>query len=209
MIVMKNLIVVVAIFFSLGGFSIEVRETVYNVYSKNGKMTKAFEDLVYKQKNVYVRNLLIEAFNLVEEDIKYKYGGDSFKGIDCTNFINLLFERIGLPVKNLTTGLMTNSNAKNYYASDFEVYRKKKVKYFQPKTGDILAYNGHAVIVIDPQNCIAVNSAAWTAGNGPEGVQFHQITDKSRCANGKWLYWDIKDGSHDWEVLFRQHDIAR
>ncbi len=91
--------------------------------------------------------------------------------------------------------------------------------YFKPKVGDILVYNtfrpsegahvGHAVMVVDAENCLVVNSAslAWQedsrrVARGYDGVQFHKV-DESRCKDGKWTHWNNRINVNRWQALYR------
>ncbi len=110
------------------------------------------------------------------------------------------------------------------------------IKSFKPKAGDILAYNysytdrykrgkqrGHAVIVIDPEQCIALNStsAVFVENNGVikrnyllSGVYFQKV-EKGICQDGIWTSWDRDLDNIDttyinnnWDVLLRHKDVT-
>ena len=89
--------------------------------------------LSYKEKNVFKR---INIF----KDIKYKWGGKSFKGIDCSGLIQIL-----LNFNNLFCPRDTSAQLK---------YFKKNVNLKNIKKNDIIFWKGHVAVALSKKKLI-------------------------------------------------------
>lgn len=202
----------------------EVNNRLY--IDKNKIITTEYVDLISSIPNYHIKDLLYSAFDFAAGNYRYKLGGKTVvpqqsikKGyLDCTNFIYYLFERAGIPTEHATTFQMVDTGEKirkkqkvnNTITKNFEYIPaiKNTKNSFMPKSGDILAFfdkarnRGHAVVVIDPKNCIAVNATAWVwvqVDNQDEeknvldrsktGIFFQKVI-KGECENGIWKSWD-------------------
>ena len=89
--------------------------------------------ITYKEKNIFKR---ISIF----KNIKYKWGGKSFKGIDCSALIQVCF------------------NFNNRYCprdtKDQVKYFKKNVKLINIKKNNIIYWKGHVAVIISKKMLI-------------------------------------------------------
>jgi len=229
-------------------------------------MSSEYMGLVNDQKNIFIKNLLISAFEIQNDGIKYKRSakGLTDNAINCTGFIKYLFtnaslaygkkvlgskdlKKIALEEANIDLSFLpkekTNesdwerilhiSNSfydpqenNNYKVTDFfkiqslEDYQKvTNLNHFHPQTGDVLAYydtkrkEGHAVIVVDPLNCVAIDSSPYSFIEGvkgkikdKEGVQFRYLTFPScNPLTGEWYSWGKKNNK--FQVLMRHRNF--
>lgn len=190
-------------------------EALYEEYTEptNRAVSTEYEDLINKQTNIYVEDLLLEAWNMVSEKISYRMAlGPNDEYMSCSHFVWRLFQRSGLDFPYTPTASFDKNN--RALMEHFVSMPAEPGGGFKPKTGDILSYNhggnGHMVVVIDPQKCIAVNSAAWVwdaqrnrSIPAEKGVRFHQIYRESRCKDGIWHAWD--KASNKFETMFRHN----
>ena len=102
-------------------------------FSKGWISTNDVKPLHYKEKNLFKR---ISIF----KNIKYKWGGKSFKGIDCSALIQLFM------------------NFNNKYcprdAKDQVRYFKKNIKLNNIKKNDIIFWKGHVAVALSNKKLI-------------------------------------------------------
>ena len=89
--------------------------------------------LSYKEKNPFKR---VKIF----KNVKYKWGGKSFRGIDCSALVQIL--------------LSFNNRYCPRDAKDQIKYFKKKVKLKNLKINDIIFWKGHVAIALSKNNLI-------------------------------------------------------
>ncbi len=129
-------------------------------------------------------------------------------GVDCTRFLwHLYAEKMKLPFnsKHKNAAILSHSFAKRRSTNELKnfVPLKKMGNAFKPRTGDILAFPGHALAVVDPDRCIAIQSASWlckkmslngsclNAATGKNaGVSVYKLMNKGDCDNGFWKQLD-------------------
>lgn len=139
---------------------------------------------------------------------KNKYDFMRKNGVDCTRFLwHLYSEKMNLPFNSKTKGapILSHSFAQRKSNSELKnfVPLKKNGNLFKPQAGDILAFPGHALAVLDPDKCIAIQSASWVckkrADNGScvnsatgkeAGVSIYKLTNRGDCENGLWKQLD-------------------
>lgn len=78
----------------------------------------------------------------------YLYGGNSIKGIDCSHFVHQAYKAAGLDYGYHST------------ASDWEKAGFEKTT--DPKAGDLIMFDGHMGIVVDPVNQIFIGAQSST-----------------------------------------------
>ncbi|APJ03010.1 hypothetical protein [Silvanigrella aquatica] len=129
-------------------------------------------------------------------------------GVDCTRFLwHLYAEQLNLPYnsKYRNAAILSQSFAQKRSTIELKNFIpiKKMKNGFKPKTGDILAFPGHALAVLDPEKCIAIQSTSWfckkmsangtcyEAAKGKEaGVTIYKLMNKGDCENGVWKQLD-------------------
>ena len=89
--------------------------------------------LSFKEKNVFKKILLFK-------NVKYKWGGKSFKGIDCSGLIQLFLN---------FNNLFCPRDAK-----DQVKYFKKNIKFKNIKKNDIIFWKGHVAVVLSKKKLI-------------------------------------------------------
>jgi cell wall-associated NlpC family hydrolase len=139
---------------------------------------------------------------------KNKYDYMRSNGIDCTRFLWYLYsQKIKLPynskIKNAP--ITSETFAKNNLNSQLKNFIRltKTKKGFKPRTGDILAFPGHALAVLDPKKCIAIQSSVWlctkidqygschdSVSGKNAGVSIYKLMNKGDCENGYWKQLD-------------------
>lgn len=158
-----------------------------------GQMTQRYISLIESQTDADVKNLLVKSFDFATRDIRYKFSASNLMSVtlksgqkreylSCTGFTYELFKAIGLDYPYTSSEWMVKKDKKLWTHFDL-IPPSPKEGGFRPKTGDILAYSiynpktkkrrGHAVVVIDPGNCIAINSTSWVM------VRLVESTDNS------------------------------
>lgn len=144
---------------------------------------------------------------------KYIRAKDKFEfmrknGVDCTRFLwHLYSEKMKLPFnsKHKNAVILSHSFAQKRSTSELKNFipLKKIGNAFKPRTGDILAFPGHALAVVDPEQCIAIQSASWLCKkmnkNGfchdsdtgkNAGVSIYKLMNRGDCENGLWKQLD-------------------
>jgi hypothetical protein len=183
-------------------YSFAPPEAIFKKYSDSEKNDPSpdFMELVNNQENNYLERLLLEAWDMVDQKIGYKFiYEENDVSLNCSRFVWKLFERIGLSFPYTAT-IYFNEKNKNIL-DHFTVIGPEADGGFKPNVGDVLSFNysnaGHMVVVVDPKNCIAVNSASWVWDSdanrtlpSEKGVRFHRIYRESRCRDGVWYSWD-------------------
>lgn len=130
-------------------------------------------------------------------------------GVDCTRFLRYLFlNRLHLPYNSsypqepIISNTFSYSNPSNNKQLKNFVCVPKKAKGFQPQTGDILSFPGHTIAVLDPKNCIAIQSSIWLCKkikNGfcvdseygkSAGVSIYRLASERFCKDGIWKGMD-------------------
>ncbi|MDH4469294.1 MAG: hypothetical protein QE271_14645 [Bacteriovoracaceae bacterium] len=127
------------------------------------------------------------------------------------------WERILKISKSFKLPVEENIKIRDYFKiqSLADYQKETNLKNFHPQTGDVLSYynkskrEGHAVIVIDPLNCIAIDSSPYTFKEGVkgkikelEGVQFRYLKFPScNPITGEWYSWG--KSSNKFQVLMR------
>lgn len=171
-------------------------------YAKETKNILNEIDIPY----ILTKNYQLWDSNYIKAKDKYNFIQNN--GIDCTRFLWHLYEKkMNLPY---------NSNYKNKVILSYSFSQKKmnnELKYFvplkkigkafKPRTGDILAFPGHALAVLDPKDCISIQSASWLCKkmnlNGSchesvsglnAGVAIYKLMSKGDCNNGLWHHLD-------------------
>ncbi|BBH52230.1 hypothetical protein [Fluviispira sanaruensis] len=140
--------------------------------------------------------------NYLRANNKYNYMRKN--GVDCTRFLwHLYAGEMNLPYnsKYKNSAILSQTFAKRRINSELKnfVPLKRYKNGFAPRTGDILAFPGHALAVLDPKQCIAIQSTAWACERmtprgqchkGTEGknagVVVYKLMNKDDCANGLW-----------------------
>lgn len=210
----------------------ELLEVDHKLYIGAKKtITDEYQSIIDRQTNPYVRDLLIKAHSLATQNIRYSLyasklktevvNNKKVKWLSCSGLAYELFKAIGLeyPLYTNTKKMVKYKTQAPYLLDYFEIQELKNQpeKGFRPQTGDILAYyyfnsktkvgKGHVVIVIDPDECTAINSTTWSFDEDTserltqkKGVYFQRI-DTERCTNGLWKSWDT--ASNKFQVLLR------
>lgn len=236
-----------------------------NYSVSGGHMSAEFIELLNQQKNIFVRNLLVSAFELQKADIKYKRKANKLtnNAINCTGLIKELFTNASLSYGNRVYGskdlrriaseeemqdqlFLPKEKSENYYwnklvniSANFYAPQEKNrkvydffkiqsieeyqqttgLKNFYPQAGDVLAYyntkkrEGHAVIVVDPMNCVAIDSSPYSFKEGKhgkikskEGVQFRYLKSPScNPMTGEWTSWG--KAANKFQVLMRHRNF--
>ena len=200
-----------------------------NIYiGTNNTMTPAYLELVYSVKNRDLQELLYNAFEFAVSNYSYRLGGRTLtwsgskkKGyIDCTALIFYLFKETNLPVEFATTWQMVSRLPHVKENFNYIPAIPGTRNSFMPKTGDILAYydktreRGHAVLVIDPKKCIAINATSWVWVENAEGDivldrsqsgVFFQKVEKGECSDGIWKSWD--SSMNRFQVMLRHKNF--
>lgn len=141
-----------------------------------------------------------EAYN--KYDFMRKYG------VDCTRFLWHLYKtKMQLPFnsRHKNAPILSSSFAKKHHTSELKYFVPIKMHNdaFKPRTGDILAFPGHALAVLDAKRCIAIQSASWVcrkmtsqgycldAAKGKDaGVTIYKLMNRGDCVNGVWKQLD-------------------
>lgn len=130
-------------------------------------------------------------------------------GVDCTRLLRYLFINVlDLPYNSkekdapIISQTFTQMNDHNHNQLKNFV-RIPKIKHgFKPQTVDILAFPGHTIAVLDPENCIAIQSSIWLCKkmeNGfcvdseygkSAGVSIYHLASDRFCKNGVWKGMD-------------------
>ena len=139
---------------------------------------------------------------------KDKYEFMRKNGVDCTRFLwHIYAERMKLPYnsKHKNAAILSQSFAQRRSTSELKNFIpiKKTGNAFKPRTGDILAFPGHALAVVDPEQCIAIQSSSWVCKKmSPDGschgsstgknagVTVYKLMNKGDCENGFWKQLD-------------------
>lgn len=195
-------------------------EYEYNLYeTADGQMSQSYLDLIDQSSNENIKKILYKAFEMSQENIGYSFDS-SFENylsgesnvLSCSQFIYELFRRSGLELNYLSSSDFVRAKAIDL-KNNFIILKNKNANHkFKPQTGDVMAYQGHVVMVIDPKNCVAINSTSWTMDpktnrrlNDKKGVFFQKI-GSSRCSKGVWKAWD--SSSNKFEVLLRHKSFV-
>ena len=89
--------------------------------------------IIYKEKNIFRK---ITSF----KDIRYKWGGKTFKGIDCSALVQLFFN--------------FNNKFCPRDAKDQVKYFKKNIKLKDIKKNDIIYWKGHVAVALSGKKLI-------------------------------------------------------
>ncbi|APJ03013.1 hypothetical protein [Silvanigrella aquatica] len=130
-------------------------------------------------------------------------------GVDCTRLLRYLFlNMLHLPYNSNFPNEPIISNTFAYDSNSGHTQLKyftrlpKVNNGFKPQTGDILAFPGHTIAVLDPKNCIAIQSSIWLCKkieNGfcvdseygkSAGVSIYRLASERFCKNGIWKGMD-------------------
>jgi hypothetical protein len=130
-------------------------------------------------------------------------------GVDCTRLLRYLFlNMLHLPYNSLfpqepiISNTFTYTNPESYRQLNNFVPIPKTPKGFKPQTGDILSFPGHTIAVLDPKNCIAIQSSIWLCKktvNGfcvdseygkSAGVSIYHLASDRFCKDGIWKGMD-------------------
>ncbi|KAB8027393.1 hypothetical protein [Fluviispira multicolorata] len=149
---------------------------------------------------------------------RYQASQDKFKfmrkyGVDCTRLLRYLFRNmLQLPYNSLFTEApiishtFANINSQNAKQLRNFIRVPQSKNGFRPQTGDILAFPGHAIAVLDPKNCISIQSSSWVCKNIKDGrcveaemgkyagVAIYKLASNRFCSNG---LWKGMDGDHN------------
>ena len=109
------------------------RKAKYLKFYKGWVNKDVVKPLTYKEKNPFKR---INIF----KNIKYKWGGKSFKGIDCSALVQLFLN---------FNGIFCPRDAK-----DQVKYFKKNIKLKNIKKNDIIFWKGHVAVALSNKNLI-------------------------------------------------------
>lgn len=203
-----------------------IREVNSNLYiGPNKEMTPAFEALIAEQKNPLVVNLLRAAFELAARPvpIRYKYAASNIPDnedvpgqIDCSGLVTAIYEKSKLNITHASSRMMVNKEpvVLENFNSIKPITLPNGARRFTPQAGDILAFKGHVVMVVDPYKCTAINSTSYVLeetenGNSVRnsrlsGVYFQKV-EKGICENGHWYSWDNR--TNVWKVMLRHKDV--
>ena len=130
-------------------------------------------------------------------------------GVDCTRLLRYLYiNMLHLPYNSkfntapIVSKTFTQNNPDSLsQLKNFDLIPKTK-QGFKPQTGDILAFPGHTIAVLDPENCIAIQSSIWLckkSENGfctdydygeSAGVSIYHLASDRFCKNGVWKGMD-------------------
>jgi hypothetical protein len=187
-----------------------------NLYSTNNS-SKIKQFLEYSQETKFALNEkeipyawkgIPQNWNASYNKADNKYEFMRINGVDCTRFLwHLYAEKMKLPFnsKHLNAPILSRTFAQKRSTSELKnfVPLKKIGAAFKPRTGDILAFPGHALAVVDPDRCIAIQSASWlckkmgvngscfSADTGKNaGVSIYKLMNKGDCNNGLWKQLD-------------------
>lgn len=130
-------------------------------------------------------------------------------GVDCTRLLRYLFlNMLRLPYNSFYSKDPIISNTFSFATPESNKQLKnftripKTAKGFKPQTGDILSFPGHTIAVLDPKNCITIQSSIWLCkkmGNGycvdseygkMAGVSIYRLASDRYCKNGFWKGMD-------------------
>ncbi len=130
-------------------------------------------------------------------------------GVDCTRLLRYLFlNMLHLPYNSFFSKDPIISNTFSFASPESNKQLKnftripKAEKGFKPQTGDILSFPGHTIAVLDPKNCIAIQSSIWLCKkieNGycvdseygkSAGVSIYRLASDRFCKNGLWIGMD-------------------
>lgn len=187
-----------------------------NLYSKNhSTQVKSF--LTYSKETKmelsereipYAWNGIAQNWNSKYLNSKNKYDFMRHHGVDCTRFLwHLYAEKMRLPfnAKIKSAPILSHSFAQSKINKELGnfVPLKKEGSLFKPRTGDILAFPGHALAVLDPNKCIAIQSASWvckkitnsgsclhSAKGKDAGVSIYKLMNRGDCHDGAWKQLD-------------------
>jgi len=128
-------------------------------------------------------------------------------GVDCTRLLRYLFvNMLDLPYNSkeknapIVSNTFTLQNNQSQLKNFIQIPKTKNG--FKPQTGDILAFPGHTIAVLDPKNCIAIQSSIWLCKemkNGfcvdsdygkSAGVSIYHLASERFCKNGVWKGMD-------------------
>ncbi len=171
-------------------------------YSKETKSELTQDDIPYAVDGIQA------SWNYKYAKAKDKYDFMRKYGVDCTRFLwHLYSEKMKLPFNSSQKNapILSHTFAKNKKTKELKYFVpiKKENGSFIPRTGDILAFPGHALAVLDPKKCIAIQSASWVcrkmsyhgycldAAKGKDaGVTIYKLMNRGDCENGKWKQLD-------------------
>ncbi len=144
----------------------------------------------------------------------YNHAEDKFVfmrkfGVDCTRllrylYINMLHLPYNSKFKNapIVSKTFTQKTPQNGTQLNNFVSLPKTKDGFKPQTGDILAFPGHTIAVLDPENCIALQSSIWLCKKSEKGfcvdydygqaagVSVYHLASERFCKNGIWKGMD-------------------
>lgn len=180
--------------------SSEIRS--FLTYSKETKMELTQDEIPYAVNGIHEswNNRYLKANNKYDHMRKY--------GVDCTRFLwHLYSEKMKLPfnASHKNAPILSQTFARSHSSKELKYFVpiKKQNGAFTPRTGDILAFPGHALAVLDPKKCIAIQSASWVcrkmsyqgycldAAKGKDaGVTIYKLMNKGDCEEGVWKQLD-------------------
>ena len=117
------------------GSKIKVYQKKLNYYKfeKGWVNKKDLKTFNFKDKDIFKKILLFK-------NVKYKWGGKTFKGIDCSGLVQIFF------------------NYNNLYcprdAKDQEKFFRLKININKLKKNDLVFWKGHVAIILSKQNLI-------------------------------------------------------
>lgn len=144
----------------------------------------------------------------------YKRAEDKFVfmrkfGVDCTRLLRYLYiNMLHLPYNSKFTNApivsktFTHKSSQNSSQLNNFIPLPKTKDGFKPQTGDILAFPGHTIAVLDPDNCIALQSSIWLCKKSEKGscvdydygqaagVSVYHLASERFCKNGIWKGMD-------------------
>ena len=111
----------------------EEKKSQFVKFKKGWVSQKDLKPINYKEKNIFNKIGLFK-------NVKYKWGGKSFKGIDCSALIQVCFN--------------FNNKFCPRDANDQSKYFKKKVKLKNIKKNDIIYWKGHVAVALSKKKLI-------------------------------------------------------
>lgn len=130
-------------------------------------------------------------------------------GVDCTRLLRYLFlYMLNIPYNSqypkapIISNTFTDGSLKSQKQLKNFIPIHKTAKGFRPQIGDILSFPGHSIAVLDPKNCIAIQSSIWLCKkikNGfcidaeygkSAGVSIYRLSNDRYCKNGYWKGMD-------------------
>jgi hypothetical protein len=187
----------------------------------NGFPLKTLEERINTIKNPKRKAIIEEARKHVGK--KWEFGKDLEKSnaTDCSHFVWYVYKMVGKTIGK------EDQMSKYIKSSDFAdgsidesgfikvtpkplSDKEPVLNTFQPKPGDVIGYNGHVVMVVDPEKCVFIEASNWVMDLGSLKMDYKSIVSFAISDPNKFIKDSIKlcSSQDGWIAYDQKHHYS-